>query len=132
MADKQCSYLNRINAFVDNELSIEEYQKVKKHLSSCSQCQQELRDINRINNMLDSLPQSEPSDVVVTKILGFSKYQYQKNPSKWLISGSIAASFIIGLLLSSLTFSTTISNQNNYQIGNDSFYSYFIGDDNVQ
>ncbi len=128
---KQCIFKNKVNAFLDNELSQQERSRMKEHLLSCQSCQQELRELQKLNRILGKVRTDSPSIETMNTIRSLSS-RIEKSPSRWIISGSIAASFIIGLMLSTLTFSTATQSQNDYQLGNNSLYSYFIGDEDVQ
>lgn len=132
MNNKTCKTSNRLNAYLDNELSEQESAFIKKHLSHCIQCQNELREIIKMNRFLAKYQEQSPSPQVITDILKISNRKQVTGLRKWTIAGSIAASFIVGILLSSLTFSGYTESNNDYQLGQTSLYSYFIGDQNVQ
>ena len=127
-----CKFKEKINAYLDNELNEAEFIQVKDHLMNCSICQTEVRELTQLNNLLSQFQEEKVPNSVTTGILD-SVYKItetkliRKNRFiKYTAVASIAASFIIGLLFSSLTFQNNDDSLSEYSMGQESLYSYYV------
>jgi anti-sigma factor RsiW len=127
-----CKFKEKINAYLDNELNETEFLQVKNHLLTCSICQAEVREINQLNNFLEKYQEEEVPDSITNDILAAvsevsETYFIRKNRFiKYTAAASIAASFIIGLLFSSLIFPNNNDSLAEYSLGQESLYSYYV------
>ena len=129
----ECSFEKKLNAYIAGELSEMEHEKVRKHISSCHLCQNEIRTLQQVDDFLIQYTEEEVPAGFNEKILN-SVSKSRTNPfMRKVISFSIAASIVIsfmaGVLLSSGLYAET--NDSDITIGEDSLYSYFEGDYDV-
>lgn len=138
MKSKKCKFKNKINAYIDHELSEEETIILENHLSSCDECKKTYTELTELNSLLLNYKEIEPSIYAINSIFTkidkepASKFRLRRRFTKLAIATSVAASFFVGLWLSTLTFRTYSSNMSDYQLGENSLYSYVIGDQDVQ
>ena len=134
MSDKKkCSYIQKINAYIDGELSKKDFEEIKEHLKNCKFCQNGIRELISINQFLSLYKNTEVPEYLNQRILAsvreisleknggsFSKYVF-----KFSIAASVLFSLFSGILLSDIAFS---SQQNSYlEFGQETLYSYFEG-----
>jgi len=129
-----CKFSKKINAYLDNELNETDFFKLKDHLRSCPICQQEIRELNKLNAFLKSFQEEEVADFLKEKIRSqinrlpetssFSK----NNFIKLTVAASIAASFIIGLFFSSIAFKDDAEFLTELSLGQESLYSYNLAE----
>ena len=128
-----CKFRNSLNAYLDNELGKEQFDLVKVHLLSCSVCQNEIRELNSLNALLASYDEKEVPDFLKEKILSeledFPNSRiFRKNRLvNFMIAASIAASFLIGLIFSTITFTDQADTLSEFSLGQESLYSYYNG-----
>jgi anti-sigma factor RsiW len=59
---KECKeILERLSAFIDNELPARERELIEEHLHACSACAQEKSSLRQVIDLLDRLPDERPS-----------------------------------------------------------------------
>lgn len=58
-----------LKAFLDNELSAGEHQKVKQHLQACPECSQEAESLSRMWQLLLKIPQEKEVPDVIPAVL---------------------------------------------------------------
>lgn len=61
-----------LSAYYDGELSQDHFQMVQKHLETCSDCQEQLAQMNNLSEWLQALPQAAqqlPADVFVGQVI---------------------------------------------------------------
>jgi len=124
MNKEACSYQNKVNAFLDGELESTEYSQMKEHLMSCNSCQQELRDLNKINAELAAWEDVEVPEAIYDSILTeTTKLNPRGHVKLWrsLSNLSIAASVLLAMFMGVLMSSNTI-NQTEYSSENESSY----------
>lgn len=112
MNKEACSYQNRVNAFLDGELESTEYAKMKEHLMSCNSCQQELRELKKINADLAAWEDVEVPEAIYSSILAeATKLTPRGHVKLWrsLSNLSIAASVLLALFMGVLMSSNTIN-----------------------
>ena len=129
----ECSFEKKVNAYIAGELSEMEHNKVRKHISSCHLCQNEIRELQQVDNFLNQYTEEEVPAGLNEKILN-SVSQSHTNPfMRKVVSFSIAASvlisFMAGILLSNGLYAN--DTDSNITLGEDSLYSYFEGDYDV-
>ncbi|HVT91141.1 MAG TPA: zf-HC2 domain-containing protein [Tepidisphaeraceae bacterium] len=56
-----CSYISRLSAYHDGELSPQVRDEVERHVLTCIACQLELRELNRVSALFKSKPVTELS-----------------------------------------------------------------------
>lgn len=129
----ECSFEKKLNAYIAGELSEMEHYKVRKHISSCHLCQNEIRNLQQVDNFLFQYTEEEVPAGLNEKILNsVSNYRtnpFMKNVVSFSIAASVLISFIAGIMLSSGLYAET--KDSNITIGEDSLYSYFEGDYDV-
>ena len=59
----------KIDAFLDGEVSISEQQEIEAHLKSCDACREVYRHARQVQDALTSLPEKECPDSVIDAIL---------------------------------------------------------------
>ena len=127
-----CKLKVKINAYLDNELSEAEFIRVKDHLLTCSICQAEVRELNKVTDLMQNYQDEEVPDHVTDRILAAisnipeTRFVKKNKFFKYAAAASIAASFIIGLLFSSLTFQNNSDSLSEYSLGQESLYSYYV------
>lgn len=130
---RKCKYLSSVNAFLDGELPEGKAILLKEHLSNCSICQEEIRVLSGINDLILNFEDEPAPEHLIEKInsavsSGISVIKDTRNfagPLKWALAAGIAVSFLIGAYLSNLVFSST--GQYSLDLGEDTLYSYFEG-----
>ena len=129
----KCKYLELIGVFKDGELNKSKQQEVSKHLLECSQCQQELRDLQKLNELLSSFKDKAVPQYLVDDILNKFPIDRQlnlRNVINFPIAAMLVVSFISGIYLSNLAFKP--AEESYTEFGQESFYNYFEGvDDEV-
>ena len=134
MSDKKkCGYFQKLNAFIDGELSKNDFEEIREHLKNCRFCQNEIRELNSINHFLSSYKNSEVPEYLNQRILAsVREISLEKNEgsfSKYVFKFSIAASVLFsiysGILLSDIAFSSQQNNE--LEFGQETLYSYFEG-----
>lgn len=129
----ECSFEKKMNAYIAGELSEMEHEKVRKHISNCHLCQNEIRELQQVDNFLIQYTEEEVPAGFNEKILN-SVSKSRTNPFiRKVISFSIAASIVISFMAGVLLSSGLYANGTDYEItlGEDSLYSYFEGDYDV-
>ncbi len=127
-----CKFKVKINAYLDNELSEAEFIRVQDHLLTCSICQAEVRELNKVTDLMQNYQDEEVPDYLTNRILtavsSISETRFVKKNKfiKYVAAASIAASFIFGLLFSSLTFQNNSDSLSEYSLGQESLYSYYV------
>lgn len=127
-----CKFIEKLNAYLDNELDEVDFKQLKDHLLNCPDCQAEIRAINKINDFLSSYQDEElPAYVknrIYTAVSNISEdVIIRKNRFiKLTAAASVAAAFIIGLLCSSMSFQIDSDSLSEYSLGHESLYSYYI------
>ena len=129
----ECSFEKKLNAYIVGELSEMEHYKVRKHISSCHLCQNEIRNLQQVDTFLFQYTEEEVPAGLNEKILN-SVSKNRTNPfMRKVVSFSIAASvlisFIAGIVLSNGLYAETTDFD--ITIGEDSLFSYFEGDHDV-
>lgn len=134
MNKKKCEYQKKLNAYIDGELKEVEFEKVRNHLKSCHLCQNELREINRINDFLFNYKEEEVNEYINQRILGTVKTLPEKRTwgllarrvVNYSIAASVIISFTVGIILSNNLFAN--NNETNIEFGQESLYSFFEGE----
>jgi len=128
--NNECSFKEKINAYIAGELSETDHDEVQAHVSSCHLCQQEIRELKQLDNFLMQYIDEEAPAGINEKILKSVSRSYVNPFKRKVVSFSIAASvivsFVTGILLSDLTFTQQIDS--GYDFGQNSLYSYFEGE----
>lgn len=130
---KECSFSDKLNAYIAGELEQEEHNLIQAHISKCHLCQNEIRNLQRLDDFLDLYTDEEVPAGLNERILN-SVAKERTNPFlRKVISFSVAAtvliSFLAGVLLSNTLYAQ--STDDNISFGEDSLYSYFEGDYDV-
>ena len=133
MKKEQCRFLDKLNAYLDAELSKHDFEEVQDHLKHCHLCQNELRELININSFLSSYQEEEVPEYLNEKILSVTSNKEVHPQRSWLkrkvISFSVAASIIVsfatGVLLSDLTFNQETNSE--FEFGQETLYSFFEG-----
>ncbi len=128
-----CSFEKKLNAYIADELSEMEHNKVRKHISNCHLCQNEIRTLQQVDTFLSQYTEEEVPAGLNEKILN-SVSQSHTNPfMRKVVSFSIAASvlisFMAGIMVSNGLYAENTDSE--ITIGEDSLYSYFEGDYDV-
>lgn len=131
--NNECSFEKKLNAYIAGELSEMEHNKVRKHISSCHLCQNEIRTLQQVDTFLLQYTEEEIPAGLNEKILN-SVSKNRTNPfMRRVVSFSIAASvlisFMAGILLSNGLYAE--ANDFDITIGEDSLFSYYEGDYDV-
>lgn len=129
----ECNFEKKLNAYIAGELSEMEHKKVRKHISSCHLCQNEIRTLQQVDDFLIQYTEEEVPAGFNEKILN-SVFKSRTNPFmrkviNFSIAASIVISFMAGIVLSSGLYAET--KDSDITIGEDSLYSYFEGDYDV-
>lgn len=122
----KCKMESKLNAYLENELSTKETLRLKEHLKSCSICRQTLKELQEIDTFLKQYVEKEVPEKIIASI--YDKIQIpQKNQHRIVnfgVAAAILLSFFSGLWFSDKVFSQTNSNQQLFEIGSESLYSY--------
>ncbi len=113
MKKEQCKYSDKLNAYIDAELSKHDFDKVKKHLKNCHLCQQELRELMKVNSFLKNYQEEELAESVIQNILNNAdqmnldpqRFRFKQRVVSFSVAASIILSFATGVLMSNLAFS---------------------------
>ena len=135
MKEKECRFSKRLNAYIDGELKMDEFQKVREHLKSCHLCQTELRELTNLNGFLSSYEEKEVPEYINQRILAAIESTSVHPQRAWLtrrvVSFSIAASVLIsfaaGIFMSNQAFAQ--NNDSDLQFGQETLFSmYYEGE----
>ncbi|MCD4650544.1 MAG: zf-HC2 domain-containing protein [Candidatus Cloacimonetes bacterium] len=129
---------DRLNAYLDKECAAGESTEIRKHLESCIDCQQALRELQQVNSFLGEYqPQEVPqylNQAILTQIRKSRKVSVFKRFRKTVVALSTAAVMLFGFFLSStLTFAGSgnpiVADQSyEFNLGQQTYYSYFLGE----
>ena len=79
----QC--MNRISEYLDNELSMTEYQDIAAHLEECSDCRNLMNELNTLSEAtrlsVDSIP--VPPDITDRIMLRIQAEKYKTSKNQW-------------------------------------------------
>jgi len=124
MNKEACSCQNKVNAFLDGELESTEYSQMKEHIMSCPSCQQELRELKKVNEELSAWEDVEVPEALYSSILAEAARLTPRGHVKlWrsLSNLSIAASVLLALFMGVL-MNSNIANSNQYTTETESSY----------
>jgi len=129
----ECSFSKKLNAYIAGELDQTEFKTVQAHISTCHLCQNEMRNLQRLDDLLSNYTDEEVPAGLNERILN-SVAKERTNPFiRKVVSFSVAAtviiSFMAGVLLSNTLYAQ--NTEDNITIGEDSLYSYYQGDYDV-
>jgi len=120
----------RLQAFIDNETSSEVTEEIRNHLTSCISCQNELRELQKIDTFLLAFHDEEVPEELSIKLLNIPqsepKISYFGSFKKVSIAASILLSFILGAWISSQTIQNRTSSDSLLSSDNN-LYAYFEG-----
>jgi len=126
---RECKFKEKINAYLDGELEKAEFTEVKAHLASCLSCQQEIREINKVNAALAEYSDEDVPEHIIENILNAVHPVSEKKTRKRQFNLSVAASIVFalvsGVLMSNFAFKEQPAEQNNIEFAQESFYSFF-------
>ena len=129
----ECSFEKKMNAYIAGELNEKEYKRVQMHISSCHLCQNEIRELQKLDDLLSKYAEEEIPAGFNEKILNSVQTNYANPFMRKVVSFSIAAtviiSFMAGIVLSNRLYAE--NTESNITIGEDSLFSYFEGDYDV-
>jgi len=129
---KKCELAIKLNAFLDGELDTEETATIKYHLTQCPYCQKHLRELKKLNQFISSHQEKEVSADLTAKLLEIGKRRSiisTRIPLKFS-RFAVAASLVIAFIASVIFVDLSIKTKSNlsYSYEEDSFYSYFEGE----
>lgn len=126
----KCKMEKKINAYLDKELSIDNFKQVQSHLSICSICQQTLRELMQVNKILSNFQEENVPQPLLHAILEKTETQSHSSSYKRAYNFGIAAavifSFFSGLWFSNKVFSQTSDNETVYELGSESLFSLML------
>ncbi len=67
--ENECSFERKLNAYIAGELNEKEYKKVQMHISSCHLCQNEIRELQKLDGLLSKYAEEEVPAGLNEKIL---------------------------------------------------------------
>ena len=134
MNKEQCKFSHKLNAYLDSELSKHDFEKVKKHLKNCHLCQQELRELMKVNSFLKNYQEEEVVESVIQNILdnadqmnlNSQRFRFKQRVISFSVAASIILSFATGVLMSNLAFNQN-TETTSFELGQSTLYSYFEG-----
>jgi predicted anti-sigma-YlaC factor YlaD len=59
--NNKCPFSEKLSLYIDGELTNEASERIRRHLQSCSACENELNRFQSVNQMLDEIKKIEPS-----------------------------------------------------------------------
>jgi predicted anti-sigma-YlaC factor YlaD len=94
-----CKYIQtRLSVYLDGELSGSDSLLIRDHLSTCIECQAELKQIKTVSNLLSCLPPvPEPDDLMIERMLQKAMPSAKPKKVPWL--GIAACSAIVCAML---------------------------------
>ena len=133
MKKEQCRFSDKLNAYLDAELSKHDFDEIQNHLKHCHLCQNELREIINVNTFLSSYQEEEIPEYLNEKILTAITNTGLFPQRSWLkrkvlsfsVAASIIVSFATGVILSDLTFNQETTSE--FEFGQETLYSFFEG-----
>ncbi len=123
---------NKLSAFMDNELSKDDLQKVQKHLLNCSKCQSELRLLQKMEKFyIEENHEFEVSEEVnqriMKEVIEISKrVTFFKKISTFSIAASTIAAILLGAFVANFSFTETETNFDS-EFNYVTLYSYVEG-----
>ncbi len=131
--NNECSFEEKLNAYIAGELSETEHNIVRKHISSCHLCQNEIRTLQQVDTFLFQYTEEEVPAELNEKILNSAVKNrtniFMRKVVSFSIAASVLISFIAGIVLSNGLYAETTDFD--ITIGEDSLFSYFEGDYDV-
>jgi anti-sigma factor RsiW len=133
----------RLNAFLDHELSEADNDLVRKHLSGCPDCQCELRELQAVNSLLSEFAPNESIDALNSRIRSSVSGHRLSGWSRLAVAASFAVVLTGGFLMgksynntststatatTSTTATATTSTTTTVSFGQESLYTYFNGE----
>ncbi|MGL4363287.1 MAG: anti-sigma factor family protein [Cellulosilyticaceae bacterium] len=128
----KCEYSeNWLNLYVDNELTVEEYNQITKHLKKCNKCKQIVEDILEIKNLLKNTSNIElPSNFhqtlmnSVKSIKQEQKINIQKSIYKITpMIATLTAASILLISLNSIKSTNAFNDRQNIDAGDTNIES---------
>jgi anti-sigma factor RsiW len=129
--DKNCGLSNKINAWLDGELSREESEMLQLHLTNCTACQKELLGLKKVNSLLGNYKVKTVPDQVSKSLIDIpgklrtSAFYRLPKFSRLAVAASIAIAFFAGVIYADLASKTRATLD--YASEDNTFYSYFEG-----
>ena len=136
----KCKYAKKLNAYIDGELSQNEFTKIQEHLKDCLYCQKEIRELNKINAFLsgymnDDIPENLNEKILSTVLehpINRRKTIFLRRVNRLSIAASILLSLFSGILLSNITFSNNVTlyaENTEIEFAQDSLYDYLLAEE---
>ena len=126
---RDCKFEKKINAYIDGELGKAEFTEMKAHLASCLSCQQEIREINKVNAALAEYEDEDVPEHIVENILKtvlpVSERKTRKRRFNLSVVASIVFALVSGILMSDFAFKETPQETDTLEFAQESFYSFF-------
>lgn len=134
MKKEHCRFSHKLNAYIDAELSKKDFEEVQAHLKHCHLCQNELRELMKVNSFLDNYLEAEVAESVIQNILEKAdqmnlnpqRFRFKQRIINFSVAASIILSFATGVLMSDLAFKQNIETTS-FELGESTLYSYFEG-----
>ncbi|MFH1227580.1 MAG: zf-HC2 domain-containing protein [Planctomycetota bacterium] len=101
-----------LNTYLDDELSLDEAQQVKSHLTDCPACRKELSELEKVKSLIGSLPRHPAPEGLLKTLEQNTGRQEEPRPSglfwryRWAISSLVAAAAAVLVVVSSLHYYT--------------------------
>lgn len=121
---------DRLQAFIDKETSPEVTKEIRTHLLDCISCQNELRNLQKVDKFILSYQEEDVPKALTEKLLNIP-YSDKKishfSPFKKM---SVAASILIAFILGAWVSSQTLQNRNSTDSllpSDNNLYAYFEG-----
>ena len=106
-----------IHAYLDEEISFDEEQELKKHLKECSACQELMTSMSEAVTFLESaIPIQAPTGFVEGVMNRLPKEKSQVSVQRWLRSHPLMAAVALFFLLMSVTVFSNFSNDQQFSV----------------
>ena len=126
---RDCKFEKKINAYIDGELGKAEFTEMKAHLASCLSCQNEIREINKVNAALAEYEDEDVPEHIIDNILKeVGSHSVSRTPKRRIslsVAASIVFAFVSGILMSNFAFEETPQETDTLEFAQESFYSFF-------
>lgn len=114
----ECSKIN-LSAYLDNELSQEEKQKVSEHLKNCKNCVEEIKVLSKLNNLVNKQKEIEPSSNFNMKFWERVRKDEDKKKAGLFWLPLPATAILLFIILFQLTnFSYALLNNKDFEVKN--------------
>ncbi|MCB5249851.1 MAG: zf-HC2 domain-containing protein, partial [Candidatus Cloacimonetes bacterium] len=120
---------NRLNAYLDNEVSLQVKERIERHILTCHECQSELHKLKALNNQLNIIFNENLNEQRLCELIDKSRFlpKPKSKAANFAITAvSMCIAVIFGAYISNATFKqVAIENNNSVSLNTELEESYY-------